>query len=409
MKTVRFSKTKGLFLFFIVCLAFGVQHSAARAKAPRDFEKAMEGFRMFYIEQLKIHGTAGSTFMLVHDNEVMAREFYGLANIEQDRKVNEDTIYHWASITKTLTGIAIMQLRDRGMLKLDDPIVKYIPELRQVYNPFGDMEKITLHHLLSHSAGFRGPTWPWKDKPWQPHEPMHWEQLLAMLPYTEILFEPGSKFSYSNPGIVFLGRVIELLTTDDWEVYIDKNIFKPLEMFRSYFDTTPYHLMKDKCQSYFLDEGKLTPADPDVNTGITVSNGGLNCPFPDFIKYLNFLIGDSQKQGLYDQVLKRSSLEEMWQPVLEIHQFEEDFPGLNRKDAMALTYFIEDNFGMRFVCHSGGQNAFVTHFYLNPASRTAYVVGFNTLASGKTQNTRVLDRTIKEYLFKNIFPLFESK
>ena len=76
---------------------------------------------------------------------------------------------------------------------------------------------------------------------------------------------------------------------------------------------------------------------------------------------------------------------------------------------MALTFFIEENFGMRFVCHSGGQNAFVTHFYFRPESRSTYIVGFNTLALDKDQNTRDADRTIKEYLFKNIFPLFESK
>jgi len=59
-------------------------------------------------------------------------------------------------------------------------------------------------NLQTFSAGFRNATWPWKSKPWHPHEPLHWEQLVAMFPYTEILFKPGSKWSYSNPGIVFL-------------------------------------------------------------------------------------------------------------------------------------------------------------------------------------------------------------
>lgn len=337
------------------------------------------------------------------------KNFYGLANIAQNHPVDESTIYHWASITKTFTGIAIMQLRDRGLLKLDDPIIKYIPKLREVHNPYGHMSEITLRHLMSHRAGFRGPTWPWKSKPWHPHEPLHWQQLVAMFPYTEILFKPGSKWSYSNLGIIFLGRVIELLTTDDWEVYIYKNIFMPLEMYHSYFDTTPYHLMKYKCQSYFLKEGQLTPADPDVNTGITVFNGGLKAPFGDMVKYLNFLMGDPQKQEVYDQVLKRSSLEEMFQPQIEIKGLDPNFRGENRQDAMGLTFFIEDNYHMHFIGHSGGQNAFVTHFYLNPDSRTAYIIGFNTLASGKEQNTRTLDRQIKDYLFKNVFPLFNKQ
>jgi len=398
---------KGSIIFLLV-LSLGVliYPGINKVEKNKEFEKANVKFKDFYKNALEENGIVGSTFMFIHNNQILAKEFYGLANIEHNRKIDENTIYHWASITKTFTGIAIMQLRDRGLLKLDDPIIKYIPELREVYNHYGDISEITIRHLMSHSAGFRGATWPWKNKPWHPHEPLHWEQLVAMFPYTEVKFEPGSKWSYSNLGIVFLGRVIELLTTDDWEVYIDKNIFKPLEMYQSYFDTTPYHLIKYKCQSYFLKNGKLTPANPDINTGITVSNGGLKAPFPDFVKYLNFLMGKPEKQEIYDQILKRSSLEEMFQPQIEIKNYDKEFRGAGRKDAMGLTFFIEDNYGMHFVAHSGGQNAFVTHFYLNPDTRTAYIVGFNTLASGKNQNTRVLDREIKEYLFENISPLF---
>jgi len=384
--------------------------AAADSEAPDSFAPAMEKFRAFYRDACRENGIVGSTFIFVHDNRLLAREFYGLADKERNRPVDWDTIYHWASITKTFTGIAIMQLRDRGLLDLDDPIVKYIPELRGVHNPYGDMSGITLRHLLSHSSGFRGSSWPWKSQPWHPHEPMRWEQLVAMIPYTGIEFEPGSKWSYSNPGIIFLGQVIEQLSTDDWEVYIDKNIFKPLEMHRSYFDLTPYHLKKDKAQSYWIQDGKMAPAIPDVNTGITVSNGGLKCPFPDFLKYINFLLGDPDNpeiQAVYNGVLQRSSLEEMWVNQIPIDRFEPDFPGQGRKDFMGLTYFIEENYWMRFICHSGGQNAWVTHFYLDPLSRSAYVVGFNTNAMDKEQNTRVLDRRVKEYAFKNLFPLFK--
>jgi hypothetical protein len=98
----------------------------------------------------------------------------------------------------------------------------------------------------------------------------------------------------------------------------------------------------------------------------------------------------------------------MFQPQIEIAGYGSDFPGQSRKDFMGLTFFIEDNFNMHFICHSGGQNAFVTHFFLNPDSRTAYVAGFNTLGMDEDHNTRVLDREIKEYLFKNVFPIFQK-
>ena len=396
--------------FLISFTMLGLFMGSINAQSREGFSQAYSTFRTFYEEALRKHGIVGSGFYLLHDNTIVAREYVGKANLEKNQPVDENTIYHWASITKTFTGIAIMQLRDRGLLRLDDPIVKYLPELRAVHNRFGNMEDITIRHLMSHSAGFRDGTWPWGgDKDWHPHEPQHWSQLVAMMPYTEILFKPGSKFSYSNPGIIFLGRVIEILSKDDYEVYIDKNIFKPLEMYRSYFDATPYHLMKYRSHSYYLQDGKLTPARFDVDTGITVSNGGLNSPLPDMAKYLNFLMGDTKKQVLYDQVLKRSSLEEMWQPQVKIEPAATD--GVNRSDSMGLTYFVEDNYGQHFIGHSGSQNGFISHFYLSPASRTAYLVAFNTHAMPTEKdaghNTRVLDREIKDYLFEKIFPLFQ--
>jgi CubicO group peptidase (beta-lactamase class C family) len=383
---------------------------ALGVKIQPDRDAALRGFKELYEQGLQRHGIVGSSFMFIHRGEVVAKYFSGKANIEKQQPVDENTIYHWASITKTFTGIAVMQLRDRGRLRLDDPILKYLPELRAVHDAYGDVSEITLRQLLSHSAGFRDATWPWGgDKPWQPHEPQRWEQLVAMMPYTEILFKPGSRFSYSNLGIILLGRVIEDISRDDYEVYIDKNIFKPLEMHRSYFDATPYHLLKHRSHSFYRRDGRLEPARFDVDTGITVSNGGLNAPFGDMVKYVNFLLGDPRRQGIYDEVLKRSSLEEMWRPQVGLPESTE---GRSRKDAMGLTFFIEDNYDQHFIGHSGGQNGFITHFYMQPDSRAGYIVAFNTHATpteqNKAQDTRALDRELKEYLFERVFPLFRS-
>ncbi len=71
-----------------------------------------------------------------------------------------------------------------------------------------------------------------------------------MLPYTHIAFKPGSRWSYSNLGYVFLGQIIERLSGDDFEVYIDKNILKPLGMTASYFDRAPYFLESHVAASY---------------------------------------------------------------------------------------------------------------------------------------------------------------
>jgi len=103
-----------------------------------------------------------------------------------------------------------------------------------------------------------------------------WEQVETNFNYLNVERKPGSAYGYSNLGTMILGRVIEVVTGDDYETYIDKNIFKPLEMHRSYFDKTPYHLMKNKSRSYHAPvPGKpLRPYGPDVDQGFTTTNGG---------------------------------------------------------------------------------------------------------------------------------------
>ena len=337
----------------------------------------LKDFRSLYERELKQSGIVGSSFVFLRDNKVIADYRYGSANLAKNQLVDENTIYHWASNTKPFTGIAIMQLRDRGLLKLDDPVTKFLPELSAVHNPFGSMDKITIRHLMTHSAGFRGSTWPWDaGKDWEPFEPTEYSQLVAMFPFTEIRFPPGSKFSYSNPGIIFLGRIIAKLSGEDYEVYVDKNIFKPLEMHRSYFDTTPPHLLKHRSHSYYIAKGKRTEGRFDANTGITVSNGGLNSPVPDMIKYLNFLVGDPRKSAVYDDVLKRASLEEMWLPQLKA---EADANGnIGFTTDIGLIFFLDQTLGKTHVGHGGDQNGFISYIDFDPSKSKASLIVFNT-------------------------------
>jgi len=193
-----------------------------------------------------------------------------------------------------------------------------------------------------------------------------------MMPYTEVLFPPGSKYSYSNPGIIFLGRVIEKLSGDDFEVYVDKNILKPLGMTHSYFDISPYHLVADRSNNYEVEEGKVTANGLDFDTGITVSNGGLNAPITDMAKYFAFLLGKGPGAAGPVPVLKRSSLEEMWRPVLP--SSDEEAMG----DSVALSFFVKHAGGYRLIGHTGSQRGFRAFFYLEPASGTAVVEASNT-------------------------------
>jgi CubicO group peptidase (beta-lactamase class C family) len=354
-------------------LLFAVSSVFPHQTKTRELSDFAENFR----RELKTAGVVGGSFIFLSDNKPLASEYYGSANLAKNQPVDADTIYHWASNTKPFTGIAVMQLRDRGLLKLDDPVTKYLPELREVHNQYGSMDEITIRHLMTHSAGFRNPTWPWdQGKEWEPFEPTEYSQLVAMFPFTEILFKPGSKFSYSNPGIIFLGRIIEKLSGDDYEVYVDKNVLKPLEMYRTYFDATPYHLLKYRSHSYYVEGGKRTEGRFDANTGITVSNSGLNSPLTDMVKYLNFLIGDQGKKDVYDGILKRSSLEEMWRPQLPTVVDANGNRGFTTD--IGLIFFINRMPQQTLIGHGGDQNGFLSYLDFDPQRRTASVLVVNT-------------------------------
>jgi CubicO group peptidase (beta-lactamase class C family) len=400
--------------------------SVGLAVAPSFAQEAtgnVAAIRSYYEAGLRRNGIVGSSLALLHNGKLVFRDNYGLQGKSPDIAVDDNTTYHWASCTKTFTGIAIMQLRDRGMLSLDDPLIKYIPELAAVHDPFGPISNVTIRHVMSHSGGFRDATWPWHDddKAWQPFEPTHWSQIVAMMPYTEVLFAPGSRFSYSNLGVVFLGEIIERLSGDPYQVYMEKNVLRPLGMSHSYFDRSPYSLLRYRSHSWDLKAGKLSEDPFDFNTGITRSNGGLNAPIPDMLKYLGFLLGDTSKETDYSMVLKRASLVEMWKPFLPVTPDDDFQSRKGAHDEVTTSFFVHADGDLKLVGHAGWQNGFRSHFYLDPATRSAYIVAYNTdalddhptdedlsvgtpvkLKSG-SQSTRSFDFELRDYLIDHFF------
>src|SRR6266571_4896729 len=140
-------------------LALGVAVLAlarpGRGEAQRGWPALVRGFDAFAAQD----SVVGGSVLVMRDGRVVAHHEYGLADRASGRRVDDRTIFHWASITKTLTAVAVMQLRDRGKLALDDRITTYLPELRQVHDTFGSVDAITIRMLVSHSAGFQDLTW----------------------------------------------------------------------------------------------------------------------------------------------------------------------------------------------------------------------------------------------------------
>ncbi len=324
----------------------------------------------------------GAATLVMQDGRVLAHHEVGLADRALGQRVDTNTIFHWGSITKSLTAIAIMQLVQRGKLSLDASVTSFLPELRRVHNPYGSMDSITVRMLLSHSAGFQNGTWPYtRGRPWEPFEPTTWEQLVAMMPYEEVAFKPGSRYSYSNPAFVYLGRIVEQLTGDPWEAYVQKNIFSPLNLTRSYFNGTPYHLAEYRSNNYYVqkDSGgrqRVVANGRDFNPGITIPNGGWNGPLGDLARYVAFLTnaggGDAGVKRIYDTILPHGVIESMWVPRYAMSA------DTARGEWMGMSFFISRHDAATIVGHTGSQAGFRAFYYWNPATRTAIIAAFNT-------------------------------
>ncbi|MEJ0035210.1 MAG: serine hydrolase domain-containing protein [Gammaproteobacteria bacterium] len=392
-------------LFAIVFAISFALVSSAQAASQRPVDKAWAQIVDEYQTGLKAQGAVGSALVVSQDGRVLKAAYYGSADKATAQAVDADTLFHWASITKLFTAVAVLQLRDRGKLSLDERIVDYLPEYKQVHNPFGKMSDITLRHLLTHSSGMRVATFPWRgDSDWAPHEPAKWSQVAAMMPYSEILFAPGSRYGYSNPGMSSLGRVVEEITGEDIESYVTKNILMPLGMSRSYFDTTPYFLRKHRSNNYYLEKGVLKENGLEVETGATSGNGGLNGPVSDLLKFANFLLGVGDN-GNYDSVLSRATIAEMSQPLLEVAD-----ETLTREHYGLGAFVVDEEVGagksLRFVGHTGSQVGFTSFVYIQPETRGAVVFALNTHNMDIPHEDTVFART-RTAVFTRLFPLLQ--
>jgi CubicO group peptidase (beta-lactamase class C family) len=245
------------------------------------------------------------------------------------------------------------------------------------------MDSITIRMLLSHTAGFQNGTWPYGNgESWEPFEPTTWNQLVAMMPYQRLLFEPGARYSYSNPAFVYLARVIEQITGDPWDAYVQKNIFAPLELTRSYFRGTPYYLAAHRSHNYNVRKDSagrpgIIDNGADFDPGITSPNGAWNAPLSDLVKYTAFLTNamlPGMSRDRYDVVLSRKSLDEMWQPGKPMSQSYESNP----QQWMGLSFFIRDRNGQRILGHTGSQAGFRSFYYFDPKNGMAVIAAFNT-------------------------------
>lgn len=166
--------------------------------------------------------------LIAKEGKVIFSQGYGFANVEHQIPNSSQTVFRLGSITKQFTAVAILQLQEQGLLSVHDPISKYIKNY-----PQGD--QITIHHLLTHTAGIKSITKFSNLSEIQRH-PSTPQKVMGYFQDLPLEFPPGSECSYSNSGYIVLGAIVEAVAKMSYENYLKEHFFLPLGMKSTYFD-----------------------------------------------------------------------------------------------------------------------------------------------------------------------------
>jgi len=180
--------------------------------------------------QIAYNGLPGLSIGIVYDQELVWAAGFGYADIERKVEAMPRTIYRIASITKLFTSTAVMQLRDAGKLRLDDPITHYLPWFK-IQNRHLEAAPITVRHLLTHTSGLpREAAFPyWTDSNFPSRE-----QIRQTIPQQETILPTETEWKYSNLGLALAGEIVAAVSGQDYPDYVQQHIFDPLDMNSTY-------------------------------------------------------------------------------------------------------------------------------------------------------------------------------
>lgn len=298
------------------------------------------------MEQVIQSYVAAKTFMgsvlVARGKDVLLTKGYGSANLEWNIPDSPATKYRLGSITKQFTAASILLLEERGKLKVEDPVKKYLPDAPAAW------DRITIYNLLTHTSGIPNFTSFPEYKKIEPFATTP-EQVVAMFRDKPLDFQPGEKWSYSNSGYLLLGYLIEKISGESYEKFLQDNIFTPLDMLDSGYDSNSAVIARRA-------SGYAPSANGPVNAGF------IHMSIPHAAGALYSTTGDLLRweQGLFGgKVLSSASLKKMTTPFKNDYAF-----GLG----------VTKQNGREMISHNGGIEGFNTFLGYYPDDHITVVV-----------------------------------
>jgi CubicO group peptidase (beta-lactamase class C family) len=278
-------KSRSSKLVFALPLLCGL----AQIPVPAQTDKVDE-----YIQgEMKPRRIPGLALVAIKNGEVAKIKGYGFANLEHDVPVTPDTVFELASVTEQFTAAATMLLVEEGTIKLDDPIIKYLPRSPQKWNA------ITIRHLLTHTAGLpEHTTLP---------EMVNYTTAEEFTSATELpmSFSPGEDHEYSNVGYFLLGMIIEQVSCQRYRLFLAQRFLKPLAM-TSTSVLDQWTIVKNRAAGYAIWNGELVNIRRIWQEELA-SDWGVISTVKDLATWDTALASG--------KVVKESSLAEMWAPA----------------------------------------------------------------------------------------------
>jgi len=263
-------------------------------KAQTDYSTLKEQYRKEIQKKMRKHKVKGVSIALVEGDSIIWIEGFGYADVENKIKASAETQYKIASITKLFTGIAVMQLQDRKLLNIDEPVSKFLPEFK-IKSRFGPIEEITPRNVLSHTAGIPCDI----AKGASSENPEHYSKIIDYLNKEHTIFKPNEVYAYANAGYSLLGCLVEKVSKTPYPDYFKEAIFEPIGMKNSCFrEEDEFNMAKP-----YDGKGKLTIEFP----GRDIPAGAMSSTVLDLSKFMSYLL----KNNDTNNVLSKESLNEM--------------------------------------------------------------------------------------------------
>jgi CubicO group peptidase (beta-lactamase class C family) len=346
-----------LVLTILIFYGFGF----CEIKVEKNFENQLEAF---IDKMMKTYDVPGIAIGIVKDNKIVFKKGYGLSNIKTGQTVNSRTLFKIASVSKLFTSIAVMQLWERRLIHLDDPVSRHVPyfHLKDEQYRF-----ITIRMLLNHTSGI--PTMYKAEFGYENPEfdDQALKRYIISLSNRKMEFSPGEKYAYSNHGYALLAALIECVSKMPFEQYIKKNILEPVGMKNSLF----YYLKTktpDIAVPHVLGEDfRFAVAEYIPVNRWAASSGGL---FSSIDEMCNWLMVSLNK-GVFKKkrILTENSYNKMWKV------------SSTKNTRTGLGWFVDKWLGTTLISHPGGGLGYSAECCLLPGHKMAVVVLCNTRKS----------------------------